>query len=65
MTPVWIFEGGARSPDPVAEREVAERKLSALAAAVKEHEDEVRRETPAARRQDLQLYDRLREIEAG
>jgi hypothetical protein len=63
LSPVWISEGGARSPDPAAERDLAERKLSALAEAVKEHEDGVRRERPDARPQDLQLYDRLREIE--
>jgi hypothetical protein len=64
MSPVWIIEGGARSADPVlAERDLAERKLSALADAVKEHEDGVRRERPDARPQDVQLYDRLREIE--
>jgi hypothetical protein len=64
MSPVWIIEGGARSADPAAERDLAQRKLSALADAVKEHQEELRREAPDARPQDRQLYDRLREIEA-
>ena len=64
MSPVWIIEGGARSADPAAERDLAQRKLAALADAVKEHADEMSREAPDARPQDRQLYDRLREIEA-
>jgi hypothetical protein len=61
MSPVWIFEG-SRTPDPVAERNLVERKLTALVDAIKQHENEVRRE-PAPRPQDHQLYERLRDIE--
>ena len=64
MSPVWIIEGGTRSADPAAERDLAERKLSALADAVKEHQEELGREAPESRPQDRQLYDRLREIES-
>jgi len=61
MTPVWMFEGDQRL-DPVGERNVAERRFSALAAAVREHEASTRREVPGARAADTALYRRLRQI---
>ena len=42
MTPITIVEG-ARKLDPVSERNLAERRFSALASAVREHEASVRR----------------------
>ena len=42
MSPVQIIEG-SRKLDPVSERNLAERRFSALAAAVREHEATVRR----------------------
>ena len=50
MSPVQIIEG-SRKLDPVSERNLAERRFSALAAAVREHEANVRRrefQTPPA-----------------
>ena len=61
MTPVQIIEG-TRRLDPVSERRVAERRLSALAAAVREHEANVRRREFQIRPQDRALYRRLRQI---
>jgi hypothetical protein len=61
MTPVQIFEG-SRKLDPVSERNVAERRFSALAAAVREHEASVRRREYSLRSQDAHLYRRLRQI---
>jgi hypothetical protein len=61
MTPVWMFEGTKRL-DPVGERNVAERRFSALAAAVRQHEASTRRELPGARAADTALYRRLRQI---
>lgn len=61
MTPVWMIEG-TRQLDPVSERNVAERRFSALAAAIREHEASVRRREYAMRPQDQQLYRRLRQI---
>ena len=37
MTPITLVEG-TRNPDPVSERNLAERRFSALASAVREHE---------------------------
>ncbi len=59
MTPVWMIEG--------AEQEVAapingDRRLSALAEAIREHESANRRHAMPARPQDLTLYRRLRRI---
>ena len=42
MSPVWMIEG-TRKLDPVSERNQAERRFSALAAAVREHEASTRR----------------------
>jgi hypothetical protein len=61
MSPLTIVEG-ARKLDPVSERNVAERRFSALAAAVREHEASVRRREYAMRPQDANLYRRLRQI---
>ena len=61
MSPVQIIEG-ARTLDPVSERRVAERRFSALAAAVREHEANVRRREFQVRPQDQALYRRLRQI---
>jgi hypothetical protein len=61
MTPVQILEG-ARKLDPISERNLAERRFSALAAAVREHEASVRRREYSLRAQDARLYRRLRQI---
>jgi hypothetical protein len=61
MSPVQIIEG-ARKLDPATERRVAERRFSALAAAVREHEANVRRREFQLRPQDQALYRRLRQI---
>jgi hypothetical protein len=64
MTPIWMFEG-TQELDPVAERNVVERRFSALAAAVREHEARARRGISGARPYDLALYRRMRQILAG
>ncbi|MEO8091147.1 MAG: hypothetical protein ABI726_00385 [bacterium] len=62
MSPVWMIEG-SKKLDPVSERNLAERRFSALAAAVREHEAKVRRrELAPMRPQDASLYRRLRQI---
>ena len=61
MTPVWMFEG-SRQLDPSSERRLMQRRFSALAAAVREHEASVRRREYSVRTQDTQLYRRLRQI---
>ena len=61
MSPVQIIEG-ARTLDPVSERKLAERRFSSLAAAVREHEANVRRREFSIRPQDQALYRRLRQI---
>jgi hypothetical protein len=61
MTPVWMIEGNQKL-DPVSERNLAERRFSALAAAVREHEATVRRREYSMRPQDTHLYRRLRQI---
>jgi hypothetical protein len=61
MNPVQIIEG-ARKLDPAIERRLAERRFSALAAAVREHEANVRRREFQIRPQDQALYRRLRQI---
>ena len=61
MSPVWMFEG-SKQLDPVSQRNMAERRFSALAAAVREHEASVRRREYAVRPQDSSLYRRLRQI---
>jgi hypothetical protein len=61
MSPVQIIEG-TRKLDPVSERNLAQRRFSALAAAVREHEANVRRREYSVRPQDQALYRRLRQI---
>jgi hypothetical protein len=61
MSPVWMIEG-SRQLDPVSERNRAERRFSALAAAVREHEAGVRRREYQVRAADQALYRRLRQI---
>jgi hypothetical protein len=61
VAPVRIIEGN-RKLDPVSERNRVERRFSALAAAVREHEASVRRRQAAVRPQDQALYRRLRQI---
>jgi hypothetical protein len=61
MSPVWMIEG-TKKLDPVSERNVAERRFAALAAAVREHEASVRRREYSMRSQDAHLYTRLRQI---
>jgi len=65
MTPIWMFEG-TQELDPVAERNLTERRFSALAAAVRAHEARVRRQVAGgARPCDLVLYRRMRQILAS
>lgn len=61
MAPIWMIEG-TRQPDPVSERNLAERRFSALAAAVREHEAKVRGQLTSVRACDTTLYRRLRQI---
>jgi hypothetical protein len=61
VSPVWMFEGN-KTLDPVSERNMAERRFSALAAAVREHEASVRRRDYTVRPHDQSLYRRLRQI---
>jgi hypothetical protein len=61
MTPITLVEG-TQKLDPVSERNIAERRFSALAAAVREHEASARRRQYAVRPQDQALYRRLRRI---
>jgi hypothetical protein len=61
VSPVWMVEG-TRKLDPVSERNMAERRFSALAAAVREHEASVRRRDYTLRPHDASLYRRLRQI---
>lgn len=61
MSPVRMIEGNKKL-DPVSERNLAERRFSALAAAVREHEAKVRRREFSMRPQDQALYRRLRQI---
>lgn len=48
--------------EDAAGRELAERRLSALAGAVREHESRVRAQIGAPRAHDLALHRRLRQI---
>ena len=61
MTPIWMFEG-AEELDPVAERNLTERRFAALAAAVRAHEARVRAQVSGTRPCDLTLYRRMRQI---
>ena len=75
MSPVWLIEGGASMaeaevPSPEAGNgtpaprfpETSDQRLSALAAAVRDHESRGRHNAMPARPQDLMLYRRLRQI---
>lgn len=62
MSPVWMIEGTREKLDPVSQRNMAERRFSALATAIREHEANVRRRGASVRPQDQQLYSRLRQI---
>ena len=61
MSPVWMFEG-TKKLDAVSERNLAERRFSALAAAIRQHEASTRRHVPGMRTADAALYRRLRQI---
>jgi hypothetical protein len=61
VSPVTMIEG-SRKLDPVSERNLAERRFSALAAAVREHEANMRRREFSVRASDQTLYRRLRQI---
>ena len=61
MTPVQLIQG-SRKLDPVGQRRLAERRFAALAAAVREHEANVRRREYSVRAQNQALYRRLRQI---
>ncbi len=61
MSPVWMFKG-TKKLDAVSERNIAERRFSALAAAVRQHEASTRRQVPGMRSTDAALYRRLRQI---
>lgn len=65
MSPMWIIEGRRDPIDPVVERDAAERKLAALAEAVREHQLRISGEMPDSRPQDHHLYHRLHEICGG
>ena len=76
MTPVWLIEGGATAADMdfadgeyrATEKPAArfpsstDQRLSALAAAIRDHESRSRHNAVPARPQDLALYRRLRQI---
>ena len=61
MSPITMVEG-SRKLDPVSERNIAERRFSALASAVREHEAAMRGREYAMRASDRALYRRLRQI---
>jgi hypothetical protein len=48
--------------DPISDRNVAERRLAALAAAIRDHESRKRHTAVPARPEDLVLYRRLRQV---
>jgi len=64
MTPMQFFEGSRSKPERLEKNhELAERRLAALALAVRQHEDAARRQSASpARPNDRQLYRRLRQI---
>ena len=70
MSPVWLIEGGAAMAEaevPHAEGHqrfpsTVDQRLSALAAAVRDHESRGRHHAMPARPQDMMLYRRLRQI---
>jgi hypothetical protein len=76
MSPVWLIEGGAAIAEPEVPSDEAaanggktrrfpsstDERLSALAAAVRDHESRGRHAAMPARPEDLTLYRRLRQI---
>jgi hypothetical protein len=64
MAPMTLVDGATvRSDRLAAERDSASRRLTELAAAIREHEESIRRNRPMGlRAQDDYLYRRLREI---
>ena len=75
MSPVWLIEGGASMAEAEVHDEgerggeslprfpsSPDQRLSALAAAVREHESRNRHTAMPARPQDMALYRRLRQI---
>jgi hypothetical protein len=75
MSPVWLIEGGASMAEIEAPEEgeggvgsqprfpsSPDQRLSALAAAIREHESRNRHTAMPARPQDMALYRRLRQI---
>jgi hypothetical protein len=53
---------GEPAGDLVSERNLAERRLAALASAIREHESRRRHQAVPARPEDLTLYRRLRQV---
>jgi hypothetical protein len=53
---------GAGPADPASDRNAAERRLAALAAAIRDHESRRRYQAVTARPEDLMLYRRLRQV---
>jgi len=64
MTPMQLIDGNApRETRLETERDDAARRFSELAAAVREHEEALRRSRPlGTRAQDAFLYQRLRQL---
>ena len=70
MSPVWLIEGGAAMAEAEAPSEEpqprfpssADQRLSALAAAIRDHESRGRHSAMPARPQDMLLYRRLRQV---
>ena len=75
MSPVWLIEGGAAlaeaevphgeangGAEPPRFPNTTDQRLSALAAAVRDHESRGRHHAIPARPEDLVLYRRLRQI---
>jgi hypothetical protein len=64
MTPMTLVDGSDLSEDRTArERDLARQRLTELAAAIREHEQSLRRARPLAMRSyDDHLYRRLRQI---
>jgi hypothetical protein len=72
MSPVWLIEGGAAMAEVGVPEDDAsqgsrfpsspDQRLSALAAAIREHESRGRHAAIPARPQDMVLYRRLRQI---
>jgi hypothetical protein len=64
VTPMQFFEGSRTTREgPEEERDLAARRLAALALAVRQHEDTARRQSASPPRpHDGRLYRRLRQI---